>query len=175
MRIKSEFTRKTVLFCCLGMLLCIAMFGMAWSVAVKPLSWYRNLTGHHLSLEEPPNIVRVGLTKDFPEVGVYTRSRTDGVWIVRLPQSKLVAIHTSCTHDGCSTNWVPVESQFKCPCCGSEFEMDGTNSRGLADLPLERRKIYLHRDSVMVNRSVAFRQYSGEWQLPGASLSMRDK
>ncbi len=82
MRIKSDFTRKTVLFCCLGMLLCIAVYG----TAAQPQSWYRNLTGQHLSLEEPPNIVRVGLPKDFPEVGVYTLSRTDGVWIVRLPQ-----------------------------------------------------------------------------------------
>ena len=145
-------------------------------MAAQPRSWYRNLTGQHLSLdEEPPNIVRAGLRKDFPDVGVYKDIRTDGVWIVRLPDSKLVAIHTFCTHDGCSTNWIPAESQFKCPCCGSEFEMGGINSRGLAERPLERRMIYLHRDSVMVNRSVAFRQYSGEWQLPGASLSMRDK
>ena len=112
---------------------------------------------------------------DFPDLGVYTGSQADGVWIVRLPEAKLVALHAFCTHDGCSTSWMQTENQFKCACCGSEFKMDGTNSRGPANRPLERCKIYLHRESVMVNRSATLRHTLEESKLSEASILMNDK
>ena len=116
-------------------------------------SWYRNLTGKHLSLEEPSTLIRVGVPSDFSGVGVYTDRRNDGVWIVRLPEAGLVALSTFCTYDGCSTDSVELKSYFKCPCCGSDFEMGGTVLTGPATRPLERYKVYLHRGSIMLNRS----------------------
>lgn len=142
--------------------------------AAQPQSWFRNLTGLQLSLKEPDGIVRVGRREDFPTEDVYSSSQSDGAWIVRLPEDKLVAIHTFCTHDGCATNWIAKQSRFGCPCCGSKFKMDGNVSAGPAERPLERFKIYLDRGSVIVKRSDIFR---GElnWQLPGASLSIGGK
>jgi cytochrome b6-f complex iron-sulfur subunit len=142
--------------------------------ASLPNSWYRNLTGHHLSLEEPPSIVRMGRPADFAAVGVCEGSMGDGCWIVRLPENKLIAIHTFCTHDGCATSWVAEVRQYGCPCCGSRFEIDGTILSGPAERPLERFKIYLQRESILVNRSETFQLESGGWQVQGAFLKVDD-
>ena len=50
------------------------------------------------------------------------------------------ALSTVCTHLGCTPNWLPVESKFKCPCHGSGFRMTGIHFEGPAPRPLERFK-----------------------------------
>ena len=106
-----------------------------------------------LSIQEPPRIVRAGALADFPDVGVYAHIQSDGAWIVRLPDGDLIALHTFCTNDGCTTNWSLADKCFKCPCCGAEFEMTGVASRGPATQPLNRLTIFVDCDSVMVNAS----------------------
>ena len=46
------------------------------------------------------------------------------------------ALSTVCTHLGCTPNWLPVESKFKCPCHGSGFRMTGIHFEGPAPRPL---------------------------------------
>lgn len=139
-----------------------------------PNSWYRNLTGQQLNPQEPPSIARLGLLTDFAAIGVYQSSRSDGCWVVRLPENKLIAVNTNCTHDGCATSCIEENGPYGCPCCGSKFQMDGTTLSGPAERPLERFKIYIDKDSVLVNRSEAFQQRAGGWQSSGACLSLDD-
>jgi len=139
-----------------------------------PNSWYRDLTGQQLNPQEPPSIVRVGCAADFTTAGIYQGSKGDGIWMVRLPENKLVAVHTFCTHDGCATSCIAENGPYGCPCCGSKFKMDGTTLSGPAERPLERFKIYIDQDSVLVNRSEAFQQSAGGWQSSGAYLSLDD-
>lgn len=173
---RGDRRRGLLWSCCLLIAVLIGVFALSAGLysASRPKSWYRNLTGQHLSLEEPPSIVRIGRPAEFAAVDLYEGSKGDGFWIVRLPENKLIAIHTFCTHDGCTTNWVAEERQYGCPCCGSRFDIDGTTLSGPAERPLERFKIYLHRDSVLVDRSETFQLESGEWQLQGAFLSVDD-
>ena len=143
--------------------------------ASLPNSWYRNLTGQQLTPQEPPSIVRLGRLADFPAIGAYQSSRSDGCWVVRLPEDKLIAVNTSCTHDGCATSCIAENGPYGCPCCGSKFKMDGTILSGPADRPLERFKVYVDNNTVFVNRSETFQQGSGDWQSSEAFVSFDDQ
>ena len=67
-----------------------------------------------------------------------------GVWIVRTPEdieqhaSGFYSLSVTCTHLGCTPNYLSAENKFKCPCHGSGFRTTGVNFEGPAPRPLER-------------------------------------
>ena len=123
--------------------------------------------------KEPPPIFRAGRINDFPEPGVYEQHKKDnGVWIIHLQSGQLVALSTTCTHLGCIPNWLSNDAKFKCPCHGSGFQMTGMNFEGPAPRPLERLRIYLEGEFVMVDKSKKFRQELGQWNSSDSSIAV---
>lgn len=121
--------------------------------------------------KEPPSVFRAGRVSDYAEPGVYEQFKgSQGVWIVHQPGGRLVAVSTTCTHLGCIPNWLGADQKFKCPCHGSGFYMDGVNFEGPAPRPLERYKISLDGDFVVVDKSTKYRQELGQWTLQGAFI-----
>ena len=83
------------------------------------------------------------------------------------------ALITTCTHLGCTPNWLASENKFKCPCHGSGFYRSGVNFEGPAPRPLERARITLADDGqILVDKSVKYQQEKGEWEIPGSFLSV---
>jgi cytochrome b6-f complex iron-sulfur subunit len=119
---------------------------------------------------EPPSRFRIGKPDDFA-LGVSERfKKRNGVWIVR-SEKRIYALSTTCTHLGCTPNWLPAEEKFKCPCHGSGFASDGVNFEGPAPRPLERYGVSLDdAGEIVVDKSVAFRQERAEWDRPGSYL-----
>lgn len=123
--------------------------------------------------KEPPSTFRAGRIVDYTEVGVYEQFKgSQGVWIVRLPTSQIVAISDICTHLGCIPNWLPGDQKFKCPCHGSGYYITGVNFEGPAPRPLERYKVSMDGDFILVDKSQKFRQELQQWDLPGAFLAV---
>ena len=120
---------------------------------------------------EPPSTFRAGKIADFNQPGVYEQHKDKNVWLVHLPDGKLVALSTICTHLGCIPNWLANDAKFKCPCHGSGFYMNGVNFEGPAPRPLERHKIFLEGDVVMVDKSLKFREELGQWASPESFVS----
>lgn len=119
--------------------------------------------------KEPPTTFRAGRISEFSEQKVYEQYKgSQGVWLVREPNGKLVALSTICTHLGCIPNWLPADQKFKCPCHGSGFHMSGVNFEGPAPRPLERYKISLEGQFVVIDKSKKFRQELGQWDDPSA-------
>ena len=115
--------------------------------------------------KEQPSTFRAGRLSDFPGPGVYTMHKAgQGVWINYLPDGKLVAISTTCTHLGCIPNWLAADEKFKCPCHGSGFNRLGINFEGPAPRPLERLNIYTDGDYIMVDKSKKYRYELGQWE-----------
>ncbi|MBX3395769.1 MAG: Rieske 2Fe-2S domain-containing protein [Phycisphaerae bacterium] len=81
--------------------------------------------------------------------------KPSGFWIVR-EEDRIVAMSIICTHLGCIPSWLPNDRKFKCPCHGSGFKANGVNFEGPAPRPLERFKIYVDGDEVIVDRSKKF-------------------
>ena len=128
-------------------------------------------------INEPPAQFKIGLPSEYG-MGVDERFKeTMGVWIVRTPQdlvqnaSGFYALLTTCTHLGCTPNYLSAENKFKCPCHGSGFRPTGINFEGPAPRPLERCRIVLADDGqILVDKSRKFQYELGQWIDPEAFL-----
>lgn len=86
-------------------------------------------------LYEPSQKFRAGKVKEYP-LGV-TIDKVNRVWIIRNDKG-LYAMWARCTHLGCTPNWFPAESRFRCPCHGSNYTINGDVIAGPAPKPLWR-------------------------------------
>src|SRR5436189_5771737 len=86
-------------------------------------------------LYEPSQKFRAGKIHDYP-LGV-TIDKPNRVWIIR-NETGLYAMWARCTHLGCTPNWFPAESRFRCPCHGSNYTIEGDVIAGPAPKPLWR-------------------------------------
>jgi cytochrome b6-f complex iron-sulfur subunit len=124
-------------------------------------------------LFEPPQAFKAGFPSEYTVGEVDTRWKDGfGVWIVRNSDG-FYALLATCTHLGCSPNWLAAENKFKCPCHGSGFYKDGVNFEGPAPRPLERARVVLADDGqILVDKSVKFQQEKGEWAADDAFLKL---
>jgi cytochrome b6-f complex iron-sulfur subunit len=120
---------------------------------------------------EPPLQFKAGMPNEFAPGRVDERFKEGfGTWIVR-NELGLYALSTTCTHLGCTPNWLDGEQKFKCPCHGSGFRKTGINFEGPAPRPLERYRIGRADDGqVLVDKSVKFQGEKGEWANPESFL-----
>ena len=86
-------------------------------------------------LYEPSQKFRAGRVSDYP-LGV-TIDKVNRVWVIRTDKG-LYAMWARCTHLGCTPNWFPAESRFRCPCHGSNYTAAGDVIAGPAPKPLWR-------------------------------------
>jgi len=114
-------------------------------------------------LTEPPSKVKVGLSESYEEGKVVEKFKDQNIWVVR-NGGKIYALSTTCTHLGCTPNWLESAQKFKCPCHGSGFYISGINFEGPAPRPLERWAISVGDDGqLVVDKSKKFQQERGEW------------
>jgi cytochrome b6-f complex iron-sulfur subunit len=121
-------------------------------------------------LSEPPSRVKVGFPDQYEEGKVVDRFKPQNMWVVR-HQGKIYALSTTCTHLGCTPNWLEREEKFKCPCHGSGFKITGINFEGPAPRPLERWAIAIGEDGqIVVDKSKKFQYEMGQWTNPESFL-----
>lgn len=115
---------------------------------------------------EPPSQVKVGFKDQYEDGQVVDRFKDQNFWVVRYG-GKIYALSTTCTHLGCTPNWLEREQKFKCPCHGSGFKITGINFEGPAPRPLERWGISISEDGqILVDKSKKFQEERGEWLNP---------
>lgn len=127
-------------------------------------------------LSEPPSKFTAGFADQYESETVVTRYKeSQHTWIVRhkfAEQGDIVyALDATCTHLGCTPNWLEREHKFKCPCHGSGFHINGINFEGPAPRPLERVAIDIGDDGqIVVDRSKHFREELGQWADPASFI-----
>lgn len=160
--------RRFFLLVLLGSWFAIGMTAMTVSLIGMLLGTVRFLFPNVLS--EPPNKFKVGLPDTFEDGKVYDRFKDNNFWIVR-NGGIIYALSTTCTHLGCTPNWLEGERKFKCPCHGSGFQITGVNFEGPAPRPLERWAIGLADDGqVLVDKSRKFQKELGQWTDPDSFI-----
>jgi cytochrome b6-f complex iron-sulfur subunit len=123
-------------------------------------------------LSEPPSKFKVGDPKQFEEGKVTERFKDQNTWIVRY-QGVIYALSTTCTHLGCTPNWLEREGKFKCPCHGSGFKITGVNFEGPAPRPLERWAVGIGDDGQLyVDKSRKFQKELGQWDNPDSFIKV---
>jgi cytochrome b6-f complex iron-sulfur subunit len=123
-------------------------------------------------LNEPPSKFKAGFPDNFEENKVTDRYKDQNSWIVK-HDGKLYALSTTCTHLGCTPNWLEREQKFKCPCHGSGFYITGINFEGPAPRPLERWAVSIGDDGqIVVDKSRKFQYERGEWTNPESYIKV---
>ncbi len=64
-------------------------------------------------------------------------------WLVQTADSQVLALYKVCTHLGCLYGWLDENDIYRCPCHGSQFQLDGTYIQGPAPRSLDRFVIRL--------------------------------
>jgi cytochrome b6-f complex iron-sulfur subunit len=101
-------------------------------------------------LYEPPSFFRAGKLDQYPQGTVSEHWKDEQqVWIVHT-DAGLYSLVATCTHLGCSPNWLPGERVFKCPCHGSTFTLAGDVIAGPAPEPLYRSPGRLAADGQLI-------------------------
>jgi len=138
-------------------------------------------------LFEPPSEFDAGRIEDFSVGDVNTKFlNAQQVWIAR-SDTEVIALLAVCTHLGCTPRWLKSENKFKCPCHGSGFRGFtfrtsregatgvgspdlGKNFEGPAPRPLERLKVTLSDNHIIIDKGIKFLFEKGQWGDPEASL-----
>jgi cytochrome b6-f complex iron-sulfur subunit len=151
----------------------LSPFAVAWATFTAALGLMTLGTLRFLFpnvLAEPPSRVKVGFPDSYEDGKVVDRFKDKNMWIVR-NEGKIYALSTTCTHLGCTPNWLEREQKFKCPCHGSGFYISGINFEGPAPRPLERWAISIGDDGqIVIDKSKKFQQERGEWSNPESYL-----
>lgn len=156
--------------------------GLAWGAFTASTAGCLAASGRFMFpnvLNEPPQQFTIGFPDEYGE-GVDERWKDRfGVWVVRTPfdsyheGSGFYALLVTCTHLGCTPNWLSAESKFKCPCHGSGFRPTGINFEGPAPRPLERVRIVLAEDGqIMIDKAQKFQEELGQWADQEAFLAL---
>ena len=131
-------------------------------------------------LNEPPQQFKAGFPNEYG-MGVDERWKDKfGVWLVRTPEdvaqaaSGFYALISTCTHLGCTPNYLSAESKFKCPCHGSGFRLSGINFEGPAPRPMDRAHVELDpTGQILVDTARLYQWPKGEqthFEDPGAFI-----
>jgi cytochrome b6-f complex iron-sulfur subunit len=127
------------------------------------------------ALAEPPSTFRAGDAASYEEGKVDDKFKELGAWVIRNKDEKnrdiIYALSTTCTHLGCTPNWLEGEKKFKCPCHGSGFQISGVNFEGPAPRPLERYGISRTAEGqIIVDKARKFQKELGQWDDPGSYI-----
>jgi len=158
--------RRVFLLALFGSWFAVAWLAMTGALVAMLLGTVRFLFPNVLS--EPPAKFKVGFPDQFEPEKVVERFKEQNAWIVRHKDEKqgdiIYALSTTCTHLGCTPNWLDAAQKFKCPCHGSGFKITGVNFEGPAPRPLERWGISIGEDGqLVVDKSKKFQKELGQW------------
>ena len=156
--------------------------GLAWGAFTASSAGCLAATGRFMFpnvLNEPPQQFTIGFPEEYGQ-GVDERWKDRfGVWVVRTPfddyheSPGFYALLVTCTHLGCTPNWLSAESKFKCPCHGSGFRPTGINFEGPAPRPLERARIVLAEDGqILIDKAQKYQEELGQWNDTEAFLAL---
>ncbi|NMG10463.1 ubiquinol-cytochrome c reductase iron-sulfur subunit [Brasilonema sp. UFV-L1] len=98
----------------------------------------------------------VGTTAELDKTGqlLNEKSPVGSVLVVGTSTSKnLIAVNPTCTHMGCTVEWLSNEKIFLCPCHASEYKLDGKVQNGPATKPLSTYTTKIEGNLVMVRRT----------------------
>jgi menaquinol-cytochrome c reductase iron-sulfur subunit len=72
------------------------------------------------------------------------------IWIVRRQDNSVTAYSPNCPHLGCGYRWFSEDRQFKCPCHGSVFDINGKVLAGPTPRPLDTLETKVEDGRIMI-------------------------
>lgn len=150
-----EFSRRTLLSRGLSAVSWGSFAAVLGVGTIKTVSFFFPRVVFH-----PPSTFRIGTPDAFAANAegadvhgvIFVDERwksTQRFFVVREPD-RIYATSARCAHLGCTVNWFSDLRIFKCPCHGSEYHSNGVNFAGPAPRPLDRFRIDVNVDGMLV-------------------------
>jgi menaquinol-cytochrome c reductase iron-sulfur subunit len=76
------------------------------------------------------------------------------IWIVKNADDRITAFSPNCPHLGCGYRWFASDQQFKCPCHGSVFDINGKVLGGPSPRSLDTLEVKQEDGRVLVRFEV---------------------
>ena len=132
----------------IGMGLAVPLLGYLISPALKrrERSWVDVSAVGDVPVGEPKQLDYMMAVQD----GYLATRSQKAVWAVKQPDGQVTVFAPKCTHLGCGYRWAGDEKQFKCPCHGSVFDINGQVLGGPAPRPLDRLPAKIENGRLLV-------------------------
>lgn len=100
--------------------------------------------------EEPSEGAAIAQVTDVPVGGAVSAKDATGkpVIVAQPTKGEIVAFSAICTHMGCEVK--PDGEQITCPCHGSTYDLEGTNTGGPAPKPLPKVQVTVEGDDILL-------------------------
>jgi cytochrome b6-f complex iron-sulfur subunit len=94
----------------------------------------------------------IGTVADLDQKGFLQTESPAPIAVIRNPADpkSLIAVNSTCPHQGCLVVWKAERKSFECPCHASAFAPDGTVQKGPADKPLAKYEASIDGQNVVV-------------------------
>lgn len=133
---RSFFVKTTVFLSSLiGLSLAVPLIGYVVSPALRrqEKEWVKVGRIEKMPVGEPQALDYTMTVKD----GWQKRRMSKGVWGVKRADGQVTVYSPICPHLGCGYRWETQDRLFKCPCHGSEYDLNGAVKAGPAPRPLD--------------------------------------
>jgi len=119
----------------IGISLGIPLIGYVISPALKRQknSWMPVAKVEDLPVDDPKDLDYAMTVKD----GYLETKTTKSVWALKHQDGTVTVYSPICPHLGCGYRWDAHDREFKCPCHGSVFDVNGKVLAGPAPRPLD--------------------------------------
>lgn len=130
--------------------------GLGWLVSRVPAVFTAFLaacTGQ--SAKSDNGLQTVGTIADLDAKGVLKTESPAPILVIRSPADPktLIAVNSTCTHQGCLVNWNAERKSFICPCHGAAYGADGSVQKAPAPKPLTTYPVQIDGQNVQVKVS----------------------
>ncbi|UCD59022.1 MAG: Rieske 2Fe-2S domain-containing protein [Candidatus Hydrogenedentota bacterium] len=96
------------------------------------------------------SVIETGLVDGFTP-GTVTAFPRGHFYLARLEDGGFLAVTRTCTHLGCTVQWIEDEKKFTCPCHASAFDIRGNVISAPAPRALDMYWVFIENDVVKVD------------------------
>lgn len=117
----------------LGLAIPLASYVISPALKRREDSWAEVGPTEKLHTDEPEELEYPSTVKD----GWRTVTAKKAIWAVKQPAGDIVVFSPICPHLGCAFRWDAGDKEFKCPCHGSVYDVNGKVLAGPAPRSLD--------------------------------------
>jgi Rieske Fe-S protein len=82
---------------------------------------------------------------------IQPKGSSEKILVIHSGGGNLSAVSAICTHMGCNVNYDKELGRLVCPCHGSQYSLEGQNTKGPAKRPLKQYKVQVKDGQIVIS------------------------
>lgn len=130
----------------------LSWVSLGWVVSRVPAGLTALLAACTGQQRSASGLETVGTIADLDAKGVLQTESPSPILVIRNPTDPkaLIAVNSTCTHQGCLVNWNADRKLFVCPCHGAAYAPDGSVQKAPAQNALATYPVQVDGENVQV-------------------------